>query len=120
MNRRAALSPWVVFLAIFLLSMPLLVLGSLSNTRLMPGLPLSARMFVCTATVAFGVAYRTGGWAGMRALLGRTFDAYRPKPWMWYLVGVLVLPAVLVLEYVIMRVAHMPLPSPQWHTHAGR
>lgn len=103
----------MLFLAIFVLSVPLLVLGSLSNARLLPGLPLSALMFVCTAAVAFWVAYRTGGWLGMRALLGRVFDADRKKPWTWYLVSVLVLPTVLVIAYVIMRVAHMPLPVPE-------
>jgi len=80
-NRSAAPNPWVLFLAIYVLSVPLLVLGSLTNARLMPGLPLSALMFVSTAAVAFWVAYRTGGRAGLRALLGRVFDvAAIPEP----------------------------------------
>jgi len=113
MDRHAAPRPWAVFLAIFVLSVPLLLLGSLSSARLMPGLPLSALMFVCTAAVAFWAAYRTAGRAGMRELLGRVFDARRAKPWTWHLMSALVFPSLFLLEYEIMLAARMPLPSPQ-------
>ncbi len=96
-----------------MLSVPLLVLGSRSDVRLLPGLPLSALMFVCPAAVAFWVAHRSGGLSGMRALLRRVCDADRAQPWTWHLVSAFVFPAVLLIEYVIMRLAHMPLPAPQ-------
>ena len=113
MNHRAAPRPWVILLAILVLSVPFFVLGTLSNVRFMPGLPLSALMFLCTAAVAFWVAWRTGGLAGMRTLLGRVFDARRARPWTWNLVAALVFPAVLLVEYAVMLAANMPLPSPQ-------
>ena len=112
MDRRPAPRPWVLFLAIFVLSIPLFVLGSFSSARLLPGLPLSARMFLSIAAVALWAAWRTRGLAGMRELLGRVLDARRASPWTWHLVSVLVFPALLLLEYVLMRLAHAHVPSP--------
>lgn len=111
MQDRAAPSPWVLLSAIFVLSIPLLVLGSSSAARLMPGLPLSALMFSCTAAVAFWAAWRSGGLAGMHALLGRVLDADRARPWTWHLVALSVFPAVLLLEYAIMLALQFPLPA---------
>ena len=111
MQGRVTPSPWVLLSAIFVLSIPLLALGSLSSARLMPGLPLSAFMFLCTAAVAFWAAWRARGPAGMRELLARVLDARRARPWTWHLVSVSVLPAVLLLEYAVMLALHMPLPS---------
>jgi uncharacterized protein len=113
MSHHAAPRPWVLLLSILVLSIPFLVLGSLSSARLLPGLPLSALMFLCTAAVALWAAWRTRGLAGIGALLGRVFDARRARPWTWHLVSALVFPAVLLAEYAIMRAAHMPLPAPQ-------
>lgn len=76
MDRREA-RPWMILLAISMLSVPFLVLGSVSSARLLPGLPLIALMFLCTAAVAFWVAWRTGGLSGIRRLLGRVLDARR-------------------------------------------
>jgi len=113
MDRREAPRPRVILLVISVLSVPFLVLGSLSSARLLPGLPLSALMFLCTAAAAFWVAWRTGGLLGMRRLLGRVFDARRARPWTWHLVGALVFPVVLLVEYAIMTAARLPLPAPQ-------
>jgi membrane protease YdiL (CAAX protease family) len=113
MNRNAVPRPWVIFLAIFVLTVPFIVLGLSSSARVLPGIPLSGFAFLCIAAVAFWAAWRTGGLAGMRALLGRVFDARRAKPWTWHLVAVLVFPALLLLEYAIMRVTQMPLPAPR-------
>jgi membrane protease YdiL (CAAX protease family) len=104
---------WWLFLAVFALTVPFWVLGSLTDARLMPGLPLSALMFLCTATVAGAFAYRSSGPAGLRGLLGRVVDFRRTVPWTWHLVSLLLMPGVLLLEYVIMRAAHLPLPLPQ-------
>jgi uncharacterized protein len=111
--QRAVPSPWQLFLAIFAVSIPLMLLGSVSNARLLPGLPLSSLMFLCTAAVAIWVAHRAAGAAGVRQLLGRVADAGRTRPWIWYLVGALVFPTVLLVAYAVMRVGNMPLPSPQ-------
>ena len=113
MQDRAVPSPWVLLSAIFVLSVPLLVLGSSSGARLMPGLPLSALMFLCTAAVAFWAAWRVGGLAGMRTLLARVLDAGRARPWTWHLVALSVFPVVLLLEYAAVLALRIPLPAAQ-------
>jgi len=112
MERSAFPRARVIFLAIFLLSVPLLVLGSLSDARLMPGLPVSALMFVCTAVVAFWVAWRSGGTAAMRALFGRLIAIRCARHWTWHVVSALLFPGVLGFAYAVMRGAHMSLPLP--------
>lgn len=119
MEHRVAPRPWIVILAIFLLSVPLLVLGELSSARLLPGVPLSALMFLCIALVAMWAAYRTGGWASVRGLLARVGDWRRLQPRTWLVASALLMPLVLAVEYVLMRILGMPLPSPHvawWQT----
>jgi membrane protease YdiL (CAAX protease family) len=111
MPDRAAPRPLLLLCAIFVLSIPLLVLGSLSSARLMPGLPLSALMFLCTAAVAAWAAWRVHGLAGVRALLARLFDARRARPWTWHLVSVSLFPGVLLIEYAIMLALRVPVPA---------
>lgn len=113
LGQRAAPRPSVVILAIFLLSAPLLLLGELSRARLLPGVPLSALMFLCIALVAIWAAHRTGGWASVRGLLARVSDWRRARPRRWLVVAALLMPLVLAVEYVLMRLLGIPLPSPQ-------
>jgi len=113
MKRHAAPRPGAIFLAIFVLCMPLIVLGLQSSARVLPGIPLSGFAVLCIAAVAFWSAWRTDGRAGMRTLLGRVFDARRAKPWTWLVVSTLLFPALLLLEYLILRGTNMPLPAPQ-------
>ena len=78
----------------------------------MPGLPLSLLMFLCPAAVACAYAVRRGGRAGLRGLLGRMIDFRRTGPRWWHLVSLLLMPTVLLLEYILMVAAGMPLPDP--------
>jgi hypothetical protein len=105
--------PWTFFLAVFALSLPLWVLGGLSSTRLMPGLPLSALMFSCTAFVACLFAYCTDGMPAVGRLLARSLDFGRIGSAIWYVPTVLLMPGVLLAAYAIMRFARFPLPAPQ-------
>ncbi|HTO70834.1 MAG TPA: CPBP family intramembrane glutamic endopeptidase [Myxococcota bacterium] len=112
MDQRSIPSPRLLVLALFLLSAPLYVLGSASTARLLPGLPLSALMFLLTATVALWAAWRAGGRIGASALLCRVFDARRANPLTWQLVAIFVMPAVLLVEYLLMLWIRQPLPTP--------
>ena len=105
--------PWTFLAAIFALSLPLWILGYLTDARLMPGLPVSALMFVCPAIVAGAFAYRIGGMHGVRELLARVFDARRIKSVAWYAPMVLLMPGVLGATYAAMRIAGLPLPEPR-------
>jgi uncharacterized protein len=105
--------PWTFFLAVFALSVPLWVLGELTTARLMPGLPVSALMFLCTAVMACVFSVRTSRGHAVKGLLARSFDFGRIKSKIWLLPTVLLMPGVLLASYAIMRVAHVPLPVPE-------
>jgi membrane protease YdiL (CAAX protease family) len=86
-------------------------LPAASLRNLLPfNLPISALVAFCPIIAASILAYRRSGLAGMRQLLGRTFD-YHSAHRVWYLVSLVTMPAILVLAYVIMKVTGRPLPS---------
>lgn len=103
--------PWTFFLAVFAVSLPLWVLGGLTTARLMPGLPASALMFLCTAFLACVYSASTGGTHAVRRLLARSFDFRRIGSAVWLVPTVLLMPGVLLVSYAIMRVAQLPLPD---------
>jgi membrane protease YdiL (CAAX protease family) len=94
---------------IAVLSTPFYVLG-LSDVHLMPGLPLSSLMFLSPAGVACWAAWRAGGLLKVRSLLGRILDASRAKPWTRVFASATLFPAVLVVEYALLRAIQLPLP----------
>lgn len=104
--------PWTFFLAVFVVSLPLWVLGGLTSARLMPGLPLSALMFICTAFIACVYAANTGGTGAVRRLLARSFDVRRIGSAVWFIPSLLLMPGVLAASFAIMQVAQLPLPVP--------
>lgn len=104
--------PWTFFLAVFAVSVPFWVLGGLTSARLMPGLPLSALMFICTAFIACVYAANTGGTGAVRRLLARSFDFRRIGSAVWFIPSLLLMPGVLAASYAIMQVAQLPLPVP--------
>ena len=112
MGARADLSPRRMLTVIAVLSTPFYLIGQMSDARLMPGLPVSSLMFLCPAGVACWAAWRAGGFLKVRDLLGRVLDAPRAKPWTWHLVSAAVFPAVLLVEYALMRALQLPLPVP--------
>lgn len=104
--------PWTFFLAVFAVSLPLWVLGGLTSARLMPGLTLSALMFICTALIACVYSANTGGTGAVRRLLARSFDVRRIGSPVWLLPSLLLMPGVLAASYAIMQLAKLPLPVP--------
>jgi membrane protease YdiL (CAAX protease family) len=75
----------------------------------MPGIPVSALGFVCPVTAAVILVWRESGAAGVRALLARSFDYRRIPSQLWYAPALLLMPAVTVLAYGLMRVMGEPL-----------
>ena len=104
---------WGFFLAIFLLSAPLWVLGSAYQVELMPGLPISALMLLTCPIVAFAFTWRNCGVREAGRLLLRVFDLGRfPSP-IWYVLTLMLMPCVLAASYLVMQLVGMPLPEPQ-------
>jgi uncharacterized protein len=100
-------------LAVFAVSLPFWVLGALTTTQLMPGLPVSALMFLCTAFIAGVFAIRTDGRQAVTKLLVRSFDFRRISSVVWFKTAVLLMPGILLASYAIMQVLRLPMPQPE-------
>jgi hypothetical protein len=100
---------------VFVLAVPFFVLGALFGdawAKLIPiNLPLSAFIFVTPLTAAAILTAHEQGAAGVKALLKRAFDAGRIRDRRWLLVAVGLWPAIMVVEYGIMRWIGVPLPG---------
>ncbi|MFF0767938.1 type II CAAX prenyl endopeptidase Rce1 family protein [Nonomuraea wenchangensis] len=96
-------------LLVFLLSVPFVAAGSLTGAQILPGVPVAGLAFVCPAVAGIVLARRA---AGVRAFLGRAFDAARVGNKAWFLPVVLLYPAVVALSYVLLRLAGVPVPDP--------
>jgi membrane protease YdiL (CAAX protease family) len=110
-------SPLIFFALVFLFSIPIWVIGPVAE-QLLPGkiatdLPISSFMACCPIVAAAVLVWRDRGWEGVRTLLRRAFDYKRIKGKAWYLPILLFWPAMMVLEYGLMKLMGAPLPDPQ-------
>lgn len=101
------------FALVVALSIPLWILGALPQMRsLLPfDLPISALVAFCPAAAALLLLFQRGGWKTTGELLARVGD-YRRGVILWYLAAVIVMPAILVLSYLVMRTIGRSLPDP--------
>jgi len=106
-------SPLRFFLLVFVLSAPFFVMGALVPLELLPGLPVSSLSVLCPVTAAALLVYREDRWTGVTELLKRSFDYGRIEAAVWYLPTVLLMPAVMILSYGLMRLIGLPLPVSQ-------
>ena len=91
------------------------MIGGATDLELMPGLSVSALMGFCPMAAALILVYRDGGAADARALLMRSFDLKRIKSKRWLVPVLLLMPAVGLMVYGLMRWIGMPLPAAQFH-----
>ncbi len=98
--------------------MPFWVVGALTEhwgalwAKLLPiNLPLSALMFVCPITAALMLVRQENKPAGVQAFLKRAFDYKRIQHKIWYAPIFLLMPAVMIVSYGIMRLFGLPLPA---------
>lgn len=76
-------SPLKFFLLVFALAIPFWLIG-LTGVRMLPGLPVSALMFVCPVMAASILVYRENKIVGVIGLLKRSFDHKRIRAKVWY------------------------------------
>jgi membrane protease YdiL (CAAX protease family) len=107
-------SPLTFFVLVFALSVPFWVIGAASRRQLFPGLPVSSLMAFCPLMTALILMYRENKTAGVTELLTRAFDDKRISAKVWYAPIVLLMPAVMVLSYGLMRMMGLPLPTLQF------
>ena len=96
------------------LSVPFWLLGAATDLQLMPGLSVSALMGFNPMVAALILIYRDKGAAGAWSLLSRSFDFRRIKSKRWLLPTLLLMPAVSLVVYGVMRWTNMPVPPAQF------
>lgn len=99
---------------IFVLSIPPFLIGGMTDLQLLPGLSVSALAGFCPMAAALILVYRDGGTAGARMLLQRSFDFNRIKSKRWFVPVLLLMPAVSLVVYGLMRWLGTPLPATQF------
>lgn len=102
--------PWLFFGLTYLLAVPFWILGAATGLEMLPKLPIAALMAVCPALAALILAARDGR---ARALLSRALDARRIPNLAWWLAALLIVPAMRVVEFGLMRLTGTPVPAPQ-------
>jgi membrane protease YdiL (CAAX protease family) len=101
------------FLLVFGLAIPFWVLGALTGIELLPGLPIAALAAFCPALAAVILVYQANKTAGVTALLKRAFDVQRVREKIWYAPTLLLMPAVMILSFIVLRLTGVPVPVPQ-------
>jgi membrane protease YdiL (CAAX protease family) len=107
-------SPLKFFLLVFILSIPLWLIGAVTPLQLLPGLPVSSLMVFCPLIAASILVYRERKITGVTELLKRSFDYKRIRGKVWYIPTVLLMPGIATLAYGLMRLVRLPLPTPQF------
>ena len=110
-------SPTIFFLLIVLFSLPFWVAGPIVE-RLLPAevsanLPVSALMVCAPITAAVLLVRRAQGAATARALLKRAFDCKRIKRKAWYIPIFFLMPAMMVLQYELLKLMGLELANPR-------
>jgi membrane protease YdiL (CAAX protease family) len=109
-TRRSSVSGFVVLL--FALSIPFWLLGSVFETELLPGLPISSLAAFTPGIAAVLMVYGSDRLPGVGSLLRRSIDADRIGDKRWYLVFVLFNPAVAIMAYGLLRASDIAVPRP--------
>ncbi len=112
-------SPVRFCLLTFVLSVPFLLLGATTSLQLLPGIPVSAFAFVCPGIAAAILVYEESKSAGVRDLLKRALDYRRIRAKVWYVPLTLLMPAISLLTYGMMRLTGTPIPVPQFSLPAA-
>jgi len=101
------------FALVFALSVPFWVIGMSSVWQLLPGLPIAALNFACPSLAAAWLVYRREGAGAVADLARRSFDYRRITAKLWLIPIFVLMPAVMVLSFAVMRFYDVPLPAPE-------
>lgn len=105
-----SVSRFVVLL--FALCVPIWVAGAIVDLEIFPGFKLFQAGLAMPMIASLLLTYRERGWAGIVALLRRTYDVGRVSPRLWFLPILLVYPSLGLVNYWVMRQAGADIPSP--------
>lgn len=111
-SRRHA--PWVFFALVAALSAPFFALGEivgrLPKEQMPINLPIAALMAFVPMIAAIALKHREGGSAAVAELVAKALDIRRGKV-RWYLVAAVIMPALLIAEYWVLRSVGIALPD---------
>ncbi len=108
-------SPFLFVLLVFGLSIPLWLAGGITGLQVVPGVPASAVVVAfCPMIAALILIYAREKGAGVAGLLKKSFDFVQTRPGLWYIPTLLLMPAVMLLEYVLLRMTGSPVPAPRF------
>lgn len=100
------------FLLVFALSIPFWWFGG-DPLPIPVNLPVSALMVFNPVIAASILVYRANGWSSVRGLWGKTFDLQRTTDKRWIIPALILVPAIYLVAYALMRWMGRPLPDPQ-------
>lgn len=93
------------------LSVPFWLLGAASSSQLLPGVPVSALMFICPGLAAALLTYSDHGASATRELLKRSFDYRRIAAKVWLIPILGLIPVAMLVSFAAMRLLELPLPD---------
>jgi membrane protease YdiL (CAAX protease family) len=105
-------APWAYFVLVFAISTPFWVLGAVSSLRLTPNLSLGSLMIVAPFVTAVLLTTWDKGPVGASKLLKQVVDVHGLKGRAWYLPIFLLMPALMVVEVGVLRLAGVSIPDP--------
>ncbi len=112
MNRSKPRSLRNFFLLLFILSIPLWILGSIYDVQIFEGLYLYQLPLAMPMVAALILIYREGGKAGIVEFLKRTYDVRTIKPKFWYAIILLLYPGFGFINYWIQRLSGATISAP--------
>ncbi|MEJ7822653.1 MAG: hypothetical protein WKF85_10055, partial [Chitinophagaceae bacterium] len=103
------------FILVILLSIPFFVLGAFVDLpKYIPiQLPISALAFLCPMLAAIILTGKYGKKGDLKLLLNGIFDFNKIKNKRWLLVGILLIPTLMLLSYLVMISFHSGIPMLQ-------
>jgi membrane protease YdiL (CAAX protease family) len=107
-------SPLACSLLTFALSIPFWIAGALTHLQFLPGIPINALGVLCMVGSDSILAYRENGFAAVKELLKRSFDFKRIRAKIWFLPIILLMPAIMILSFFVLRLMGVPVPVPQF------
>lgn len=96
---------------LFILSVPLWIIGSIYQIQLFPGFNLYQLPLAMPSVAALILIFRENGKAGVTALLKRTYDFRKIKPKIWLLPILLIYPSIGFFDYLIQRLSGVSFPA---------
>ncbi|MDD5702876.1 MAG: CPBP family intramembrane metalloprotease [Dehalococcoidales bacterium] len=107
--------PWIFFALVFILAVPFWIIEAVTR-QIIPfvNLPISALALLSPIATALILVFRENGLNGIKQLLKRPFDFNRINRKAWYLPVFLLMPAVIFLDYGILKLASIQVPDLQF------